>query len=88
MRVYNSYILNLTLIFTVITIALAAIGQDSLDVYFTAYTLSLLALTLFYAFLNPPARRALSMVSFAALGGFLIVLALKLIEMRFWEKWH
>ena len=86
MRVYNSYILSLTFVLIAITIALTVLSQSGLDVYFIAYTLAMLVLTLLYAYFNPAARRALSMVSFTALGGFLIVLTLKLLEMRFWER--
>ncbi|HEX77925.1 MAG TPA: hypothetical protein G4O03_05875 [Dehalococcoidia bacterium] len=83
MRVFNSYIAVLVLIFTIITVALAAFGLDKLDVYFTAYALALLGLTVLYVYFSPRARRGLNMVGLAAFAGFLVVVALRVIEWLF-----
>ena len=83
MRVFNTYIVALVLIFTTITVVLAAYGLDRLDGYFIAYTLGLLGLTVLYVYFNPRARRGLNMVGSAAFAGFLVVVALRVIEWLF-----
>lgn len=80
MRVYNSFITALALAFAAITAVLAAYGVDKLDVYFTIYTIALLVLTTLYVTFSPKARRALSRVGLTAFAGFMVVVALKVVE--------
>ena len=80
MRVYNSFITALTLAFAGITAGLAAYQVDSLEGYVTGYTLGLLVLTTLYATFSLRARRALTLVGLVAFGGFMVVVALKVVE--------
>ena len=80
MRVYNSFITALALAFAGITAGLAAYHVDSLDRYFTGYTITLLVLTALYVTFSPRARRALTLVGTVAFGGFMVVVALKVVE--------
>ena len=80
MRVYNSFITTLALAFASITAGLAVYRVDSLEGYFTGYTLALLVLTTLYVTFSPRARRALTLVGLVAFGGFMIVVALKVVE--------
>ena len=59
---------------------LAAYGVDRLDVYFVTYTIALLVLTALYVTFSPKASRALNMVGFLALAGFMVIVALKVVE--------
>jgi hypothetical protein len=80
MRVYNSFIVSLALVFAIITAIMAAYGVDKLDSYFALYTITLLVMTTLYMVFSRKARRALSLVGMVAFGGFLVVVALKVFE--------
>jgi peptidoglycan/LPS O-acetylase OafA/YrhL len=80
MRVYNSFIVTLALAFGLITVVLAAYGADKLDLYYALYTITLLILTVLYIYFSPKARRALNLVGVVAFAGFLVVVALKVME--------
>ena len=80
MRVYNSFITALALAFAGITAGLAAYQVDSLDGYMTGYTIALLVLTALYVTFSPRARRALTLVGLVAFGGFMVVVALNVVE--------
>jgi len=80
LRVYNSFITVLALAFAGITAGLAAYQVDSLEGYFTGYTLALLVVTTLYATFSPRARRALTLVGVVAFGGFMVVVVLKVVD--------
>ncbi len=80
MRVYNNFIATLALAFALITAVMAAYEVNTLDSYFTVYTIALLVTTALYVTFSPKARRALSLVGMVAFGGFLIVVAIKVVE--------
>jgi drug/metabolite transporter (DMT)-like permease len=79
-RLYNHYLLTLALLFGVSTTVLAAYGQDRLDVYFTLYVIEYLIATLLFAYLSPRARRLLDTMGYVLFAGFLVVVALKVVE--------
>lgn len=80
MRVYNRYLTTLALLFTAATVLLAAYGQQALDLYFSIYLIEYLATTLVFAYLSPSARRLLNIMGFILFGGFLGIVAIKVIE--------
>ena len=80
MRVYNNFIATLALAFALITAVMASYEVNTLDSYFTVYTIALLVTTALYVTFSPKARRALSLVGMVAFGGFLIVVAIKVVE--------
>lgn len=80
MILYNRYLLTLAAVFTLSTTILAAYGQNKLDAYFTLYVIEYLVTTLLFVYLAPRARRLLDGVGYLLFAGFLIIVALKVIE--------
>jgi len=80
LRIYNKYIISLVLAFGAINVLLAAWGQNKLDVYFTVNVIAYLVITLLYVYFNPRARRLLNAVGVVLFGGFLVIVALKVME--------
>jgi hypothetical protein len=73
-RIFNSYILIVSIALLSTTIILAALGQQKLDIYYTLYIIEALIITELYVYLNARARRALNAVSLLLFGGFLIII--------------
>ena len=80
MRIYNLYVLTLVLVFSLINIILALFGQEELEVYFTVNIIAYLVVSLLYVYLNPRARRILNTMGGVLFSGFLVIVALKVIE--------
>jgi hypothetical protein len=80
MRVYNKLIVTLAAVFGFITILLAGLGQKDLEVYFIAYAIAYLVITLLYVYLNRQARAALNALSAIIFAGFLFIVAIKVME--------
>ena len=81
MKIYNSYILSVTILLLLTTIILIAIGQNSLDIFFTVYIIEALVITELYVYLNTRARHGLAFISITLFGVFLFVVCLELINM-------
>lgn len=79
MRIYDRYILWLTLLFTVTTVVLSTSDQG-LDVYFSVYLIECLAVTLLFSHLNPKARKALDRIGYVLFLGFLFLVTAKVVE--------
>jgi hypothetical protein len=73
-RIFNSYILIVSIALLSTTIILAALGQQKLDIYYTLYIIEALIITELYVYLNARARRSLNAVSLLLFGGFLIII--------------
>ena len=80
MRIYNKYIISLVLTSCLINALLAFFGQNDLVVYFVINVLAYLAITLLYAYLNPRARRVLNTIGIVFFGGFMVTVAIKVVE--------
>ena len=80
MRLYNSYIITVALTLLLTTVILIALGQNSLNIYYTIYLMEALIITELYAFLNSRARRQLTIVGSILFGGFAFVLCWSIIE--------
>lgn len=80
MRIYNKYVISLALASGLINTTLAFLGQNDLGLYFTINIIAYLVITLLYVYLNPRARGALNTVSAVFFAGFMVVVALKIIE--------
>ena len=80
MKIYNSYILIVAALLLLTTVILAAMGQEALDVYYTIYIIEALVVTELYVFLNPKARRGLSLISAILFSGFLFVVSLEVFK--------
>jgi len=79
-KIYNSYILIVAILFLLTTVILVATGQNSLDIYFIAYLIEALIVTELYVYFNAKARRGLNFVSAILFGGFLFIVALQVIK--------
>ena len=80
MRVYDRYLVTLASLFTSTTILLAFYNQHQIDLYFSLYLIELLAVTLIFAHLLPRARGFLGIIGVLLFGGFLAIVAMKVLE--------
>ena len=71
---------TLALLFTITTVTLAVYGQHQPDLYFSLYLVEYLAATLVFSYLHPRARRLLHFVGYTLFAGFLVIVAMKVIE--------
>jgi hypothetical protein len=80
LRIYNKYIVTLGLAASGLNILLAFLGQNDLRVYFVVNVLAYLVITLLYVYLNPRARTALNTIGSVLFAGFMVIVALKVID--------
>ena len=80
MRIYNSYITIIAVLFFLTTIILVAMGQSALEFYFALYVIEALAVTEIYAFFSARARRGLGLVSIILLCGFFVILSFGILR--------
>jgi hypothetical protein len=80
LRIYNRYLATLAVVFTAVNVSMAAVGQSSLDAHFTVLVLAALVVSLLFASFSPRARRALSAASIAFFAGFLVIVALRVVD--------
>ena len=80
MKIYNSYILTTAIVLLLTTVILVATGQNSLDVYFTVYTIETLVITELNVYFNAKARRGLTSVSALLFAGFLVIVAIHVLK--------
>ena len=80
MKIYNSYILIIAVLLLLTTVILVAMGQNSLDIYYSVYIIEALIVTELYVYFNAKARRGLTMVSTILFGGFLVIVSLQVIK--------
>ena len=80
MKIYNRYILTVALVLLLTTVILIAMGQNSLDIYYTIYVVEALFVTELYVYFNNKARRGLTYVSTMLFGGFVIALCLQVFK--------
>ena len=59
---------------------LAVGGQEGLDVYFAVNIIVYLVITLLYVYINPRARRALDAIGYMLFSGFLVIVAVKVMD--------
>ncbi len=63
MRIYNNYILTVAMLLLVTTPILVAMGQNSLEVFYTVFIIEALVVTELYVYLSGKVRRQLNLVS-------------------------
>jgi uncharacterized membrane protein YgdD (TMEM256/DUF423 family) len=80
MRVFNRYIISLAIAFGVVNSLLAVFGQTSVAVYLIVNAIVYLIISLLYVYLNPRARRILAAMGMVLFGGFLVFVAMRVIE--------
>jgi len=79
-KIYNDYILIVAIALLLTTIFLVAMGQNSLDIYYSLYIIEALIVTELYVYFNAKARRGLNLVSTLLFGGFLFIVSLEVIR--------
>ncbi len=77
---YNRYVISLAAAACIINIILSLMGATTLDVFFTATTVTYLVITMLFVFFSQRARRALNSVVAVFSGGFLVTVILKAAE--------
>jgi hypothetical protein len=63
------------------TVILVALGQDSLNTYYSTYIIEALVVTELFVHLNAKARRGLSLVSVVFFVGFLAIMLQQVVKM-------
>jgi len=79
-KIYNTYILIIAILLLLTTVILVALGQNSLDIFYTIYIIEALIVTELYVYFNTKARRGLNLVSAILFGGFLFIVSLEVIR--------
>jgi len=79
-KIYNNYILIVAVLLLLTTVILVAVGQNSLDIYYTVYVIEALIVTELYVYFNAKARRGLNLISAILFGGFLAIVSLQVIR--------
>ncbi len=80
MKIYNSYIITVAVLLLLSTVIMAALGQNSLDIYYTVYVIEALIISELYVYFNAKARRGLGLVSAILFAGFLFIVSLQVIR--------
>ncbi len=81
MRIYNNYILTVALLFLVTTPALVAMGQNSLEIFYTVFIIEALMVTELYVYLSGKVRRQLNLVSAILFGNFSLIVLASIIKL-------
>jgi len=79
MRIYDRYIIWLTVLFALSTIVLS-VGKRGIETYFAVYLIECLALTLLFSHLNRTARKGLYRVGYVLVAGFSFLVIVKIAE--------
>ena len=80
MRIYNRYLIFVVLVSCLIDIFLAFVKQNDIAVYFALNVIVYLTITVLFVCFSPKTRRILSAVSVVYLASFIVLVALKLIN--------
>ena len=80
MRIYNTYILTISLSLLLTTVILIALGLAAIDVYYTIYIVEALVITELHVCFNSKARRGLTLASIILFTGFLFALVIQVIK--------
>ena len=80
MRIYNRYIITVAIVLLSTTVLLIALGQTSLDIYYSIYVIEALIVTELFVCFNKKSRQALNIVGIMLFGGFGIVLCLQVLK--------
>ena len=80
MSVYDRYLVTLASLFTTTTLLLALYDQQQIELYYSLYLIELLAVTLIFEHLLPRARRSLAILEVLLIGGFLAIVAMKVLQ--------
>jgi hypothetical protein len=80
LKIYNSYILTVAVLLLFSTVIMVALGQNSLDIYYTVYVIEALIVSELYVYFSARARRGLGLVSTVLFAGFIFIVSLQVIR--------
>jgi hypothetical protein len=80
LKIYNNFILTLAIASAIVNSVLAILNDRDIISYFIVNTIVFLIVTLLYVQFNPRARMALNSITFMLSGGFILVVAIKVVE--------
>lgn len=80
---YSRYILSLASLLSLTTVILSISGRAPLSLYFSLYLLETLLITLFFAYLDPRARKALERVGVILFALFAVMVIIQALEIIF-----
>ena len=80
MKIYNNYILTITILLLLTTVILVAMGQNSLNIYYSVYIIEAFIITELYVYFNAEARRRLNLISIILFSGFLVITFVEIIN--------
>ena len=80
MKIYNHYILTVSLVLLLTTVILIAMGLSTLDAFYTIYIIEALVITELYVYFNSKARRGLTFTSITLFAGFLLAVFFQVIK--------
>lgn len=81
MRIYNNYILTVAMLLLITTPILVAMGQNSLEVFYTVFVIEALVVTELYVYLSGKVRRQLNLVSVILFGNFSLIVLTNIIKL-------
>ncbi len=80
MKIYNAYIITVSLSLLLTTVILIILGSTAIDTYYTIYVAEALVITELYAYFNDKARRGLTFTSTILFAGFLLAVCLQAVK--------
>ena len=80
MRIYNLYIITVSTVLLATTVLLIALGQTTLDIFYSLYVFEALIVTELFVYFNKKSRRALSIVGVMLFGGFIFIVCLQVLK--------
>lgn len=80
MRIYNIYILTVTVLLLLTTVILTALGNRAISVYYTVFILEALVVTELFVYFNARARRGLNLANVVLFGGLSVIVGLQIIR--------
>jgi len=83
LRVYERYIISLTLAYMLTTVALSAYQEIRLDLYVSLYIVEYFILTLLHSPFNPRAQEILDIAGYVFFTVFIFIVVMKVLEILF-----
>jgi len=80
LRVYERYIISLTLAYMLTTVALSTYQEIRLDLYVSLYIVEYFILTLMHSPLNPRVQRIIDLTGYVLFTVFIFIVVMKVLE--------
>jgi hypothetical protein len=80
LRISERYVFSLALAYMFTTFSLSFYGGSTLDLYVSLYIVEFFILTLLHSPFNPRAQKMVNVLSYALFAVFILVVAMKVLE--------